>query len=489
MKINCPNCGVENLAENHECSTCYSNLERVAKVNSETKEKEKNKVVDRECVMSVRQKASHPAPPQIHKNETRLFSNLSSKKDGQFDATISQQLSKDNSLRKSCLNSSESTASSKKLKGLEELNGKEICQKNSSFKTKSIFKGLDKLWLNKPQQTKLSQWLQGLILSSQQPRKFSSSSEKCRRWIKYITIATASSIGVIWVSSTIINNNGIYRSSFKSELEVPQGLFDYGGAPFFASLIDEGLNIEIENSYPKFDLRYAKPLSDFSVSNAIKQLINGELSFVYNDRPLSEEEYEMASKRGFKVLQTPIALDAIAVYGNAKIPVNNLGMDLVIKIFKGEITNWKQIDGKTDLLIVPIVLEKEDYNLPEYNENSDNIVKVKNYTQAVREVIKNPGAISLASSALVKDQQLVKTFSLAQPYTKSYFNPFIENEDGKSIDFLSVKENYPFTRKLYIAIRQDNTLQEQAGKVYTEYLTSKVGQKFIKSTGFVPIYY
>ncbi|WP_231510556.1 hypothetical protein [Fischerella sp. PCC 9605] len=64
--------------------------------------------------------------------------------------------------------------------------------------------------------------------------------------------------------------------------------------------------------------------------------------------------------------------------------------------------------------------------------------------------------------------------------------PFIDN--GKQINTVAIQDGtYPISRRLFIAIRRDGKIDEQAGVAYTNMLLSKEGQQFIERSGFVPL--
>ncbi len=270
--------------------------------------------------------------------------------------------------------------------------------------------------------------------------------------------------------------------------DVPDGLFSYGGALYFASLVAHGMNDAMVLEHPNFDLRYTKPRNnDQSYSNGIKMLLDGELSFAFNGRPLVDQEYSQARLRDMKLQQVPIAIDGIVIFGNNQIPNKGLSLDQVRNIFTGKITNWKQL-GNQDLPITPVLLSPEDIELL----NLDNAAKipsateyVSNYTLALRKVIATPGTISFASSSLVQNQQLIKVFGLAEGNSSNYMNPLIAGKPNLRI-FKS--GNYPLTRRLFLVIRQDGTPDQLAGKAYAQMLLSREGQAIVRKAGLVPLY-
>lgn len=271
---------------------------------------------------------------------------------------------------------------------------------------------------------------------------------------------------------------------------IPKGLFNYGGAPIFAPIVASGINGRIEKKYSGYELRYAKPFNgDYSSYNGIKMLNNGELSFAYNERPLNESEYKAAKLRNFNLKQIPIAIDGIVFYGNRKLNAQGLNQQQLRQIFVGEIDNWNQINPDVaDLPIVPIVVENEDLRLLGINREQqklpNNALSVANYTLALRKVIATPGAISFASGAIVKNQQFIEILALADGGSSDYVSPI---DDGK-LNITAFKSGkYPLTRRIFIVLREDGTLDFEAGMLYTNYLLSAEGQEIIKDAGLVKI--
>jgi phosphate transport system substrate-binding protein len=269
---------------------------------------------------------------------------------------------------------------------------------------------------------------------------------------------------------------------------VPQGLFSYGGALYFASLVAHGINDVMMQNHPGFDLRYTKPINqDRSYSNGIKMLLDGELSFAFNGRSLADEEYSQASLRDISLLQVPIAIDGVVFFGNNSLTVENLSLDRVRDIFTGKISNWKQLGGE-DLPIVPVLLTPENIEILGL-ENTNDIPQitqyVSNYTLALRKVIATPGAISFASASLVQNQQMIKIFNLAAENSTNYVNPIVAGQPNLKV----FKDgSYPLTRRLFIVIRQDGTPDRLAGRAYIQMLLSNQGQEIVEKSGFVPLY-
>ena len=276
----------------------------------------------------------------------------------------------------------------------------------------------------------------------------------------------------------------------ENKTEIPQGLFSYGGAPIFAPLVASGVNGLIETEYPGYELRYTKPLNqDYSSFNGIRMLIDGELSFAYNERPLTDQEYKIANLRNINLKQIPIALDGVVIYGNNQLTVQQLNVEQVRKIFLGEIDNWHSIDSTIeDLPIVPVVVSNENMTPLGINNSSQKVADsteyASNYTQALRKIISTPGSVSFASAAIVKNQKLIKMFELGDGSSSSYVSPLV-NESLNIADFKSGK--YPLTRRIFLVLREDGTLDQEAGILYANFLTSNKGQDKVEQSGLVRV--
>lgn len=267
----------------------------------------------------------------------------------------------------------------------------------------------------------------------------------------------------------------------------PKGLFSYGGAAFFAPLVSHGINAAVEAENIGLKLRYAKPLnSNYSYANGIEMLIDGELSFAFNGRPLTDEEYKKASLRGIKLKQIPIGIDGLVFFGNSNKSVSKLSVSQVEDIFRGQLTNWNQIDPQApDFAITPILLNNEDLTMLgiEETEIAATAQYAPSYTQAIRQVVATPEAISFSSASLVNGQQLIGTFDLAEDFA-NYVRAFKNGEPN--LEAFKYGQ-YPLTRRIYLVYREDASSDQKAAEAYVNFLKSENGQIIIEKSGFVPL--
>ena len=81
-------------------------------------------------------------------------------------------------------------------------------------------------------------------------------------------------------------------------------------------------------------------------SAGIKAVADGTADMGMSSRELSEEE------KGLGLTETVIAHDAIAVVVNTTNEVTNLTKEQIKDIYEGKITNWSQVGGKDENIIV-----------------------------------------------------------------------------------------------------------------------------------------
>jgi ABC-type phosphate transport system substrate-binding protein len=273
---------------------------------------------------------------------------------------------------------------------------------------------------------------------------------------------------------------------------VPDGLFNYGGGIMFAALTSQGMNDAIAKAHPRFQLRYTDPINGSpGTGTGIKMLIEKQISFSQSGRPLKDAELEKASSRGFRLEEIPVAMDGIAFYTHPKLSLKGLSIEQIQAIFTDKISNWREVGGP-DLPIVPISIDtKTTSSFQMLFDGKDNVkpganVRIlRDYTACIRTVASTPGAISYSSSPLVINQQSIRPVALSRGNSQKYVLPITANHQVNVEAFR--KGTYPLTRRLFVVIRRDGSIDEQAGIAYSNFLLSKRGQQIIEQAGFVPI--
>lgn len=206
----------------------------------------------------------------------------------------------------------------------------------------------------------------------------------------------------------------------------------------------------------------------------IASLINGTIDFANASREIKGEEAEQAKAGGVEPKEIEVAKDGIAVLVNPANTVGELSIDQLGKIYRGEITNWKDVGG-ADKAIVLLGRDTSSGTYEFFHEavvgkDSEYAKSMKNLQSSqaiVDEVVGNPDAIGYVGIGYVSDK--IKVVAL----------------DGVTASVDTVLDgSYPLSRGLYM---YSNGEPEGAGKAFVDWILGAEGQEIVKDQGFVPL--
>ncbi|MDY6806551.1 MAG: substrate-binding domain-containing protein [Cyanobacteriota bacterium] len=294
-----------------------------------------------------------------------------------------------------------------------------------------------------------------------------------------------------------------YLRCFAYVKGVPNRNLFHGGSTSWAPIRGK-INPKIEGIFPDFNLIYKQrgtvPLGS---GTGILMLLEGALSFAESSRPLTREEFNDAKSRGFKLKQEAVAIDAIALVVNPSLNVDGLTLEEVKDIYTGKITNWQEVGGP-NLKITPYYRPMESGTTPFFQENvlasqqlGKNAVLVDNTTEGLQKVgqAEDIGGIYFASAPEVVPQCRVKPIavgysrdSLVKPYRGELVGPENCPQQRNEVNIEAIQSGeYQITRNLYAIVKQDGSIDEEAGEAYVNLLLTDEGQNCIQNLGFVPI--
>jgi phosphate transport system substrate-binding protein len=290
--------------------------------------------------------------------------------------------------------------------------------------------------------------------------------------------------------------------TFASVKEVPSGLFSYGGSTTWAPIRKEA-DSAIQNALPKFQLRYTNPTTGNPGSGTgINMLLKNQLAFSQSSRAVKDQEYQKAQQRGFKLQEIPVAIDGIAIAANPNLNIPGLTLAQLKDIFTGKITNWQEVGGE-NLGIKPYsrslaeggTVEFFVENVLESEKFGRDIEFVGNTTEALRKVAKNKGGIYYASAPEVVAQCGIKPLPIGRTSGKlvpPYKEPYVQSsncpQQRNQLNAEAFKSGeYPITRRLFVVVKKNGQIDEQAGETYAKLLLTDQGQKLISQAGFVRI--
>ena len=303
-------------------------------------------------------------------------------------------------------------------------------------------------------------------------------------------------------TNSTLPSPGESNVEFASVQNVPSGLFNYGGSTSWAPI---RLRIDpvIQAARPEFRLRYVNPIGETPGSTTgIRMLLDGRLAFAQSSRPILDEELTRAQQRRFRLQQIPVAIDGLAVAVNPNLNIPGLTLDQLKSIYTGKTTNWQQLggpnvpikpysrptsDGGTVELFVQEVLGGQPFG--------SNVEFVSTTTQALRKLADSPGGLYYASAPEVVPQCTIKPLPLGRvqgEFVPPYQEPFVPlSQCPGSRNQLNIQAfqsgQYPLTRNLFVVVKQNGQIEEQAGEAYANFLLTGQGQELIAQSGFVRI--
>lgn len=185
------------------------------------------------------------------------------------------------------------------------------------------------------------------------------------------------------------------------------------------------------------------------------------------------------AEAGLQAREVIVAYDALAVVVNPSNPVTQLTREQLEDIFRGKITNWKEVGGEDR----KIVVYSRETSSGTYEFFKESVLDNKNYMSSIlsmpatgaiiQSVKQTKGAIGYIGLAYLN--RYVKPLAVSYDGGEHYAVPSVETAaDG----------SYPIVRPLYYYY---DAAKEQTVRSFISYALSSVGQKSVLEQGFVPV--
>ena len=201
--------------------------------------------------------------------------------------------------------------------------------------------------------------------------------------------------------------------------------------------------------------------------SGIKAVQEGRCDIGLSSRHLKAEELEAGLSGNI------LAYDGIAIIVNPENPVSDLSLEIIAKIYTGEITNWSEVGGN-DVEIVLIGREAGSGTRDGFESITDteDACKYRQELTSTGDVIttvsQNPGAIGYASVASVKDS--VKALKV----------------DGVAPTEETIKDGSYVVQRPFVLVTKSDTKLSDAAQKFFDYITSADANEIISAAGVVP---
>lgn len=203
-------------------------------------------------------------------------------------------------------------------------------------------------------------------------------------------------------------------------------------------------------------------------SGGVKNANNGVTQIGTASRNLKEEE------KSWGLTEEVIAYDGIAVINHPSNEVKELTKEQVKAIFKGEITNWSEVGGKDEEIVV---VSREDGS---------------GTRGAFEEIVEFEG--ELTSDAIIAEGNgNVQTTVAGNPQSVGYVSFEYMNETVKGLLIGGVEPNvenvvtgdYQISRPFIMIYHDDN--MNEASKAFVEFVLSTEGQDIVEEKGGIRV--
>ena len=211
----------------------------------------------------------------------------------------------------------------------------------------------------------------------------------------------------------------------------------------------------------------------------IAALINGSTDICESSRPMKDKEKEeLKTKRNADTVETKVALDALAVYVNAKNKIQEISVPQLAKIYLGETKNWKDVGGADHA----IILYGRENNSGTYGYFKEHVLANKDFTA---------GTQTLAGTSAVVNAVKGDEFGIGYggiAYLEGIRALKVKKDDASPaiVPSLETAQNgtYPIGRFLFFYTAG----QPDAGtKKFIDWVTGDAGQKVIGDVGYYPL--
>ena len=218
----------------------------------------------------------------------------------------------------------------------------------------------------------------------------------------------------------------------------------------------------------------------------IAALINNTVDIANASRAIKPEEIASMHEVGVDPHEFVVARDAIAIIVNHANPIDELTLEQISAIYRGDINNWRQLGGDDR----PVVRLSRETNSGTHVYFLENVLRLGEKDSTVlfspdtlllpssegitAEVRDNPNAIGYDGLGYVTDD--VKVLAVAVNDESTYVLPSIESV---------INSTYPIARDLYMYTARE---PKSGIKAYLDWIYGPDAQEIVGELGFVPVF-
>lgn len=219
----------------------------------------------------------------------------------------------------------------------------------------------------------------------------------------------------------------------------------------------------------------------------IAALIANRIQIADASRPMKDKEMAAAKENGVVPYEIVVGIDGLSVIINKALPVEDITVEEIGKIFRGDVTNWKEVGGPDQM----ISLYGRQANSGTFVFFQEHVLALKDYSprmkrmngnaQIIEGVIADKSGIGYVGVGYVFDDKGnvrdgLKVLNVAPDASSEPVTPLVADnvKSGK----------YPIARALYQYV---NGKPEGAVKDFIAFELGPEGQKIVEEMSFYPV--
>jgi phosphate transport system substrate-binding protein len=263
--------------------------------------------------------------------------------------------------------------------------------------------------------------------------------------------------------------------------------------------VDEGISPVVKKEADEFMRLNTESKINLQVettNEAVANLINGKTKMVVVGRDFSKEENDIIANNKLEVKKSKVALDGVGVIVNNNNPLKKLNFNELKKIFTGEVTEWKDLEGDNKDIYsgkIKVFIARKNASIQDYFKqkvltgadyyNKSTICSTS--TQMLAEIKSNESSIGFISMAWI-----TKFADTLSTEVKPLKIASVDPSNGYVGEYVGIHQayiydkTYPLVTEAYI-MSTDYSMNLSVG--LTSFMLAYDGQRIILNSGLVPV--
>jgi len=263
---------------------------------------------------------------------------------------------------------------------------------------------------------------------------------------------------------------------WSTPVQAGQGMLQIKGSDTLINLVQRLAEVYMEENPGRYIA-----VTGGGSGTGVAALMNNKCDIANASRLMKSKEVAQSAQRGIDAKRVVIAMDGLSVITHPDNPIQQLTVDEIGKIFRGEVANWQEVGGRD----MPVTMYGRQSNSGTFvffreavlkGDYSQKMNRMNGNAQIVEAIKQDVSGIGYVGVGYVKDAKGLTILKVAANANGTYASP-LNGADVKS-------GNYPISRPLNQYI---NGSPKGATRDFLEFELSPQGQRIVEEEGFFPI--